>query len=241
MKKPTIRRVLAYLVDMIIIGIIASSLASVKAFNPYYKEYQAAESKLETIMEENQGRINELINDEEVIDLSYEITKTGVFVNIYTVGLSLLYFVGFQYITKGKTLGKKLMKIEVISNDKNDVTLLQLLKRSIVINTLVTGTINIILIMAFSKTNYINYSRYIQLLETTLILVSIAFVLYREDGRGLHDLFGGTRVISSEDREFYLKHEEVKEAEVVKEKTTKSSNTEPKKIAKKTTTKKKEK
>ena len=233
MKKPTIKRIIAYIIDMIIIGIIAAFLASVKFLNPYYEEYNAAENKLETIMEENQGRINELINNDEVIDLSYEITKTGVFVNIYTVGLSLLYFVGFQYLTKGKTLGKKIMKIEVISNDKKDLSIIQLLKRSIIINSLATGIIGIIITMTLNKNSYINYSRYVQLIETTLILLSVGFALYREDGRGLHDLFGGTRVISSDDKEFFLKHDEIKEAEVVEEKPVNKSEIKPKRTTKK--------
>ena len=231
MKKPTIKRIIAYLIDIAIVTIIASSLTSVKFFNPYYEKYQAYQNKLETIMEENANNINELLNDDEIVDLSYDITRTGVFINIYTVALSFLYFVGFQYITKGKTLGKKLLKLEVVSNDKQDLRFVQLLKRSLIINSLVTSTIGIICILALSKNSYIGINKYVQLVEVTLILVSIGFVLYREDGRGLHDLFGNTRVISSDDKEFFMKHDEVKEAEIVEEK----------KEVKKRVTKKKEK
>ena len=122
---------------------------------------------------------------------------------------------------------------EYISNDKKDLSIIQLLKRSIIINSLATGIIGIIITMTLNKNSYINYSRYVQLIETTLILLSVGFALYREDGRGLHDLFGGTRVISSDDKEFFLKHDEIKEAEVVEEKPVNKSEIKPKRTTKK--------
>ena len=180
-------------------------------------------------------KLNEFINGEEFTDLSYEVSKTSVFVSIYTVVISFLYFVCFQYYTKGKTLGKLLLKIETVSNDKQELRFSQLLKRSIIVNSLVTTTIGVIIILALSKASYLNVSRYVQLLETTLLLLCAGFILYREDGRGLHDLFGGTRVIMSADKEFFYKHDSIKEAEIVEEV---EHEEKPKKVVKKTTKKK---
>ena len=198
MRKPTIRRLFAYIIDAIIISVIASALASVKVLNPYYAKYELATENFEIVVEEatkDTKALNELMNNNELTDLTYEISKYGVFSSIYSVVLTFLYFVGFQYFTKGKTLGKKIFGIEIVSNDKEELTAMQLLKRSIVIHALVTSIISIVLIMTLSKANYLNYARYVQLVETILILGSIMFALYREDGRGLHDLIAGTIVL----------------------------------------------
>ena len=240
MRKPTIRRLFAYLIDVVIVALIASALASTKYLNPYIKEYTKADIKYQEFVNEaakDTKKAQELLNGEELKDLTYDMSKSGVFVSIYTVVISLLYFVCFQYYTKGKTLGKLVTKIEVVSNNKGKLRFIQLLKRSMIINSLITSSILVILILVLSKNNYMNYSRYVQLLDYSLILLSIGFVLYREDGRGLHDLFGGTRVIMSEEKEYFLKHDNVKEALIVEDETIKEDSSEDNKQVKKTTKK----
>ena len=244
MRKPTIRRLFAYIIDIVIVALIASALASTKYLNPYIKEYKEADAKYQSIVNEaakDTKKAQELINSDELKELTYDMSKAGVFVSIYTVVISGLYFVCFQYYTKGKTLGKLVTKIEIVSENKDELKITQLLKRSVIINSLATSTILVILMFALSKSGYMNYSRYVQLLDYSLILLCIGFVLYREDGRGLHDLFGVTRVIMSADKEFFLKHDSVKEATIVEEvqEEIQEENKKPvKKVIKRTTNKK---
>lgn len=206
MRKPVFRRIFAYIIDIIVVALVAAALSSNKYLNPYYEKYRENEQKYQELIEEvssDPNKLNEFLNSEEMTDLNYDLSKSGVFLSIYTVVISALYFVGFQYYTKGKTLGKLITKIEVVSNNKEKLNITQLIKRSIIINSLITSSLSAILIMTLSKTNYLNYSRYVQLVDIALILISVGFVIYREDGMGLHDLFGGTRVIYSEDKEFF--------------------------------------
>jgi uncharacterized RDD family membrane protein YckC len=220
MKKPLFRRLLAYLFDVFIISIISTAIARISFLNPYLEEYTEAEAKYEAIIEsvaEDSTKANELINSDEIVDITYDITKTGVYISIYSLVLTFGYFAGFQYYTKGKTLGKLLAKIEVVSNDKEELKFSQLCKRTIINNNIITTSLICILVLVLSKKNYLSIGNYISLIETTITLLSIGFVIYREDGRGLHDLFGGTRVIYSEDKDFFLRHEEVKDAIIVDE------------------------
>jgi uncharacterized RDD family membrane protein YckC len=234
MSKPTFRRFLAYLVDAIIIALIAAALANVKFLNPFLDKYLELQEQVQALVEgagSDAAKISELMNSDEMLAMTYEVNYYGVFVNIYSIVMSFLYFVVFQFYTKGKTLGRLLTKIELVSRDGSDVTFVQLLKRSIIINSLVTGTIMIIMTFALSKDDYLNYVRYVQLIDYGLILVSCGFVLYREDGIGLHDLFAGTRVILSSERGLMNKLDTVKEAEIVEEK---EEIIEEKKVVKKT-------
>ena len=219
MTKPTFKRFLAYILDVIIVAIIATALSRISFLNPRMEEYDRLESEYTELLLEarkDPNKMAELVNDEKTNEITYDISYNSVYMNICTVVITGLYFIGFQYYTKGKTLGRKLFKIELISKDGSDVTLVQLLKRSIIINSLVTSTALIIMISTMNKEAYLQYSSYVQLIEFGLIFLSCGFVLYREDGVGLHDLFAGTRVILSSEREKYNKSL-VKDANIVNE------------------------
>ena len=79
--------------------------------------------------------------------------------------------------------------------------------RSVVINSLLTSLISIICILTLSKSNYLTASNYIQMIDMAVMLVTFGMVMFREDGRGLHDLLANTIVVPTED---------VKEAVIVK-------------------------
>ena len=67
--------------------------------------------------------------------------------------------------------------------------------RSAIINGLFTKLISIILIFTLSKNSYNSVSVYVDILYIGLILTSCAMIVFREDGVGLHDLFGKTKVV----------------------------------------------
>ena len=110
------------------------------------------------------------------------------------------------------------MKKELVSTEWEELTFTQLVKRSIIINSLITGTILSIMLFKLSQTSYMENARYVQLFDYGLIILSCGFVIYREDGLGLHDLFAHTRVILSSEKNklFESKKEEVKE-EIIEE------------------------
>lgn len=234
-RKPTIKRLFAYIIDILIISLIASALSKVRFINPRIDEYNEIYDGYEELVlgtNENGEQLSSLLEDDKLRDLTYDLTYYGIYMNIITLVVTASYFVGFQYFTKGQTLGKKLFKIQIVSRDGKDVSAVQLLKRSVIIHSLVTSTILLIMVSTLSKENYMNYSSYVQIADYGLIFLSIGFVIYREDGIGLHDLFGGTRVIMVADRDKLFK-KEIKEANVVEE----VEETEEVKIKKKTTKK----
>ena len=81
------------------------------------------------------------------------------------------------------------------------------------------------MLFKLSQTSYMENARYVQLFDYGLIILSCGFVIYREDGLGLHDLFAHTRVILSSEKNklFESKKEEVKE-EVIEEVSEEISN-----------------
>ena len=114
--------------------------------------------------------------------------------NISSIVVTFLYFVVFQFYTKGYTGGKKLLNIKVESTN-GELKLYQLLIRSLIINGIITSTLTVILLFTLNKASYINVQMYVELLNMGLLFVSFGMMLYRKDGRGLHDLLGGTKVV----------------------------------------------
>ena len=196
MKKPTFRRVLAFLVDLIIVSVIASAISSIKYINPDIEKYnETYDQYMEYVENGLEGNnMQQIINSEEYQDYSYKIAYYAKYSSIITIIVSILYYVVFQYFTKGYTGGKKLLNIRVESVN-GELKFYQLLLRSLIINGILTSIITVILLFTLNKSSYTNVQMYVELLNMGLIFVSFGMILYRKDGRGLHDLIGGTRVV----------------------------------------------
>ena len=66
MKKPTLRRVCAYIVDLIVITIISSMFVRIEFLNPKYDEYQnplaGAEFTLEKLIDDKYEKVQLFLN-----------------------------------------------------------------------------------------------------------------------------------------------------------------------------------
>lgn len=212
--KPTFKRVCAYIIDIVLVSFISSLFASIEFINPkldeYNKNYEEYRNYVQSITSGSETvDTSELLNGKKVNDFTYNIASSGVITSEITLIISILYFIVFQYYNNGKTVGKALLKIQVKSKDNKKLKLTQMILRSVVINSLLTSLISIICILTLSKSNYLTASNYIQMIDMAVMLVTFGMVMFRDDGRGLHDLLANTIVVPTED---------AKEAVIVKEK-----------------------
>ena len=221
MSKPTFRRVFAYIIDVLIVAIISAALATLPFFKKYYTKYEENSNRyVELLNEASQSpeKMNQLLNDDNIKDITYDVSKSGVFISIINLVISVLYFVVFQYITNGKTGGKALFKIEVAPINDKKVRLSHIIKRSLIVNRLIFSLLSILLILCLSKSSYINYSPYLEIVDLGIMLLTFGMIIYNDNGQGLHDKFAHTQVILSEEREyFYKNNKKVKEAKIVKD------------------------
>ena len=72
----------------------------------------------------------------ESISVSYEMAKKQGILSLTTIFLNILYFVVFQVKNNGQTVGKKLLKIKVSSCDDEELTMNQMIFRSLIINSI---------------------------------------------------------------------------------------------------------
>ncbi len=213
MKKPTLRRIGAYIVDIIVITMISSMFVRIEFLNPKYDEYEKAYNEYIDFTSEV---INnpEKVNDSNFNDITYNLSKTGLATSIITLVVTTLYFVGFQYINRGQTLGKKLFKIQVVDSENKKLKFYQVLVRALLIDKIATNAISAILISTLSKDTYLTGSQYVELVDMAIMAASFILIMFREDGKGLHDMIAGTKVVF--ESEVNEEESKVKEAKIVK-------------------------
>ena len=192
MKVTFFERLGAYLLDALIISFI---------FYIICLDFGNNANNSKKIMEElDNNLLNGLITTEEYIeqykDVLYDNQKSNALQSGISVALTIAYYVVFQYMNKGQTIGKKLLKIKVVDKDtKEPISILKGLLRSFIILSILSGTLCILLLYILNRNNYfIGYSL-ILFLEGIFTLTSIILVLYRKDGRGLHDMMANTIVV----------------------------------------------
>ena len=189
MKANIFKRVSAYLIDYFIVMFILSLITMgiggnstiTKEINNLAESYANKEITIEEYSEKTQ-------------ELNYELQKSNVAVNAVSVTLFIGYFIVFAYFNKGQTIGKKLLKIKVVEDNKKP-SIKAMIIRGLFVYGILTGLYTAIFVNILNK-KYFNYGSAIcSYIELFFVVVSFFMVLYKKDGRGLHDLMAGTSVI----------------------------------------------
>lgn len=193
MKASLKKRMIAYLIDLIILLVI---LGLISLF------YKPEISQLNNAMDLNtlkyaSGDIgfNEYIN--KLSTIYKEIDIKNIIINIINVVYIISYFIIFPYFNNGQTVGKQIMDINVKSTNNGKLTLTKLFIRNLIINGLLYLVSVIICSLIIPKEYYFISITLLGIIQISLTLASIFMVIYRKDKKGLHDLLAHTWVASN--------------------------------------------
>lgn len=150
-------------------------------------------------------------------DYNYKMQKAGISNSVLTITSTFIYFGIIQYFLKGQTIGKKILKLKVVSANDKKINILNFILRTLIINNVLLNTIDIILLASISKDIYFQSANITSLLKSIIEAITIFLVMTRQDNRGLHDLLFNTKVIDLETSEI----EKSKESNSSKTKTKK--------------------
>lgn len=239
------KRVVAYIIDIVLVTTIATLLSSNTYLNGDYENYLKTYNDYEKYITDYNIFINELDNlfKDEIIDLkkydrlienkkysniiskyyndskitkdeyinikekinlehtknienyNYKIAKLSIMMSIMGILCTLMYFVAVQYCFYGQTLGKKIMKIRVESNNGKELNIGNFLIRSLILNEILINIISLILLMILSKSSYITYSEIIYIITCTIETTILFTLVFNKDNRGIHDVISNTKVV----------------------------------------------
>ena len=163
--------------------------------------------------------INEELTEEQVNDVkyrvengykqaiyqyNYNISRYDMTINIIGVVISILYFGVLEWYMKGKTIGKKLLRLKTVdnSNNKASIPLWKYLVKAVLVSGVIFTTADIILSLLSCGTNECSRSLEwfnnsyslvynIQYVYNTLFML---FIFIRSDERSVHDVLLNIRV-----------------------------------------------
>lgn len=186
------KRCLAYIIDLIIITIVISCITNMFSLNKETESYKQLEEMSEKL---SNNEIDTDIYLEKTRDINYQISKSNILTNIISIILYILYFVIYQYIAKGQTIGKKLLKIKISNLNGTNISLSGSLIRTLILHGVLINIILVMAIMLLTKTLYIKINALLTLLQTIVIGTSMAMVILKKDGRGIHDILSNAIVL----------------------------------------------
>lgn len=192
MKATFYERLASYIIDFLIV----SSLLSIICYklpdnsNTYIEE-------INTIYESyTNNEITPTDFADKYLDIVYNEEKKDILTPTISVILTIGYFIVFQYLNNGQTLGKKILKIQVV--DKNTNTPPSILKgtiRTIFILNIAPNIITIILRTCVDKNTYLITSTILSIFNWIFLVITIVLMISKSSCRGLHDLMANTIVI----------------------------------------------
>lgn len=218
-----LKRIVAYIIDYLLITLISTALVYITFINPRYDEYLEASKEYNAVAEQYYSKeITAKEFSEQINDLSYELNSTGY---VYTIGniiIIFLYFGVFVYFTKGQTLGKRIMGIKIVSNKGKDLKIYNYFIRAFILNGVILNLCTLIAI-CFKESTYLKIYSAASNFDLILMIILFLMILFWKDGRGLHDILAGTKVIDVRDEANLEVVEEMKEkdeVEIIKPKKT---------------------
>ena len=234
-----LKRLMAYVIDILIVSICMTPILNWSVINPYIDEYTENYTEYTELLEQaNAEDIDpeDAEYEEKIIDLNYQINKYKVVSSSISAGSLLLYFALLQWALKGQTIGKKIMKIKVVANrEDKKLNIGNYILRSLILNNIIFTIVLIVGVYLFKEDGYYNLSMIVSYLQLLVMSIIMLMIVLRKDFRGLHDIVAGTKVIDVSPNALVDKKEDDEEKvtieakENIKEKETKKSKNNKKK------------
>ena len=190
-----VQRFIAFLLDIFILSSIASLISypflDAKSIDKLNKNSSEVIGKYTT------GEIDMDTYVDEVKGISYQLSQKQGVVSLVTLFLAVLYFIVYQYYNNGQTIGKKLMKIKVVSSTDKEITMDSFIFRSLIVNSILVDMISFAIVIFGNETAYFYGVAICGIIKYTLLLICGFMVMWSKSGLGLHDRIAHTTVVKA--------------------------------------------
>lgn len=186
-------RILAYLIDIVLVVFIVVLLEMLFPKN----------GNIEVLSEELNKTTDMYFSKQITYSVYYhqaalifrDLDKARIMYSVINAVIIFIYFIFIPYFFDGKTFGKKILKIKTIRNDKECLSLKNLVIKNMIDTGLMYMLLSIAFIYILPPTAYFTFTLFLSIFQIGLIIASIVMIIKRQDKRGLNDILSGTKVI----------------------------------------------
>ena len=203
--KISFKRVTAYFIDLLIVSFLCFLLSNIKVLNPNYDKYIAAS-------EEYRDVFNELLNDNvgtlkidsNVEKIMYDVSYYGVSYLIIEFSVIVLYYSLFSYFFNGQTIGKRILKLQVVdSKTKKKLSLGRYFLRSLIYPDFssaifycsLTLFLNIVSLFILKQNYFLSINRVFVIAGLAWCYLDVIYGMVNKENKMLHDVLLKTTVI----------------------------------------------
>jgi len=191
------KRIGAYLIDFLVITVISMMVTRISFINPKYDEYVEVSTKYNNMLNDYYDKKIEIEEfNKQVSEISYDMNKNGYVYIISDIVIIILYFGVFNYISQGRTLGKRAMGLQIVSNKDKSLKIYNYFIRCIILNGIIMDIVTLIAIN-FSRNTYYDIYGIGSNVNMFLQIIIFLSIMFTASGRGLHDIIAGTKVINT--------------------------------------------
>ena len=188
-----IQRLLAFLLDVFLVSMVASFIVSPFLDLDSIQKLNDASTQVMESYTAFEIDASEYMN--ESMSISYELARKQGLMSFVIIFLNILYFVVFQIKNGGQTLGKQLLKIKVVDQDNKDLTMNQMIFRSLIINSILLDMISLAMVIFARQDVYFYGAAILSFIQMLIFLISGIKVMFGKERRGVHDLVAHTDVV----------------------------------------------
>lgn len=189
----SLKRIIAFVIDIVIVSLVVS-LINLLPLDPYKDKYKDTYEKYnEVVQKSTEDEKNDY--KDEIIELNYEVYKYRTYSSMFSATALILYFGVLPLVMNGQTLGKKIMKLRVVSNNEKKLNFWKYLIRIVILNNIWLSLINIGAVYVVSGVKFYYVTYVISMLSSLIYMLNLIMVMFRKDNRGIHDMVAGTKVI----------------------------------------------
>lgn len=239
-------RVIAYIIDMLLVVIVSVLLSRISFINPdldnynkynklysefnlnyqnyvsdlgkYFSNSIISENEYNKLVSKYEDITSPLVNfydDGEITKEEYDkiitetnknfmkenkiiyhdLSKYSFIYNIILFVVLVLYFIVFNIVSKGQTIGKRLLGLRIVSSTDKEVSILSYIIRCIILYGPLYYVAEIVGLKLLNINDFYTLSLIVSNLKNYILVATFMFIMFRKDNRGLHDLVCKTKVV----------------------------------------------
>ena len=196
-----IKRAIAYMLDFILVYFATSFLFMLPCFEKDLVNITEFNEEYMAIVDEQINNTGSADVDEDLLyHLQYEMYDVSSNLLIVRLGVLFVYFGVIQYVCKGQTIGKKIMKIKIVANQGDTIKPGLFIIREILVTNIIPEIISLVALLVASEKVWIDISVITTYMSYITMFALIGVMIFRTDERGLHDVIANTKVISTKEK-----------------------------------------